>query len=85
MKMDYTYIIMPHKTYELPNLIPYEQRKQLIEDMLTDEVELHEGILTVEQYLQRVWDKEDSKVTMDIVGYYLSKDFIKEFEEVADN
>lgn len=51
-----------------------QQRKQVIETLLAEEIEFHAQTMTLEEYLRFTWTKQTSKFIMDMISYYLTKE-----------
>lgn len=49
------------------------ERKKIIEDFLETKIDLAIGTMTVEEYYSYTWDKQNTKTSLDRIGYYLSK------------
>lgn len=64
---------LPHKTFELDMEASIEKRMTIINEILNDVIEFQEASMTVEEYFRETWNKSNTKVCMDIIGYYLTK------------
>lgn len=65
---------LPHKTYSLNMDLEIEDRKKEIDNILAEVIEFHESSMSVEDYFRYTWNKQPTKIAMDIIGYYLSKE-----------
>lgn len=65
---------LPHKTYDLDMALSVEDRMIVINELLREKIEFHAETMTVEEYFRYTWDKSNSKICMDIIGYYLTKE-----------
>lgn len=77
---------LPHREVNLDSNLPHEERNQVIFDLLEETIEFHEQTMTVEDYFRYTWNKQPTKVSMDIIGYYLTKNNMNEaeLEEIED-
>lgn len=48
-------------------------RKKSVEDFLATKIDLAIGTMTVEEYYSYTWEKQNTKISLDRIGYYLSK------------
>lgn len=48
-------------------------RKKSVEDFLATKIDLAIGTMTVEEYYSHTWEKQNTKISLDRIGYYLSK------------
>jgi hypothetical protein len=53
------------------------ERLELIDNLLNKTFKMDDKTFTLESYFRETWFKEKTIVCMDIIGYYLSKDFSK--------
>lgn len=67
-------ILLPHRTVSLDSSLTVEEKKQVIETLLAEEIEFHAQTMTLEEYLVHTWEKPNSKVIMDMFAYYLTKE-----------
>ena len=67
-------ILLPHRTVSLDYWLTVEEKKHVIESLLSEEIEFHAQTMTLEEYLVYTWDKQKSKVIMDMFAYYLTKE-----------
>lgn len=67
-------ILLPHKTVSLDTSLPIEEKKKVVESLLAEKIEFHAETMTLEEYLVYTWDKQNSKVIMDMFSYYLTKE-----------
>ena len=67
-------ILLPHKTVNLDSSLSVEEKKKVIENLLSEEIEFHAQTMTLEEYLVFTWEKQNSKVIMDMFAYYLTKE-----------
>lgn len=65
---------LTHKTYNLDMDLPLEDRIPAINKILNENIEFHEEIMTVEEYFRHTWNKQNTKISLDIIGYYLTKE-----------
>lgn len=66
-------LILPHREVVLSSELSYQERNSFIEVILQEKIEFHEMTMTVEEYFRYTWNKQVSRISMDIIGYYLSK------------
>lgn len=79
-------LYLPHKEVKLDTQLSYEDRNEAVYKILEEEIEFHSESMTVEEYLRMTWNKEHTKVLMDVIGYYLTKNnFEGEDREVLSN
>ncbi len=62
-----------NKKYLLEKTNDVEKRNEIVKELLSRELVFYEETMTIEEYLYHTWDKESSKIALDIIGYYLSK------------
>lgn len=67
-------ILLPHKTVSLDSSLSIEEKKKVVESLLSEEMEFHAETMTLEEYLSLTWKKPNSKVIMDMLAYYLTKE-----------
>lgn len=67
-------ILLPHREVSLDSSLDMQQRKQVIEALLSEEIEFHAQTMTLEEYLRFTWNKQPSKTIMDMFSYYLTKE-----------
>lgn len=65
---------MTHKTYNLDMELPLQDRVKAINDLLGEDIIFHEEVMTVEEYFRHTWNKQNTKISLDIIGYYLTKE-----------
>lgn len=65
---------LPHTTYNLNMDLELEDRIPVINDILAEEIEFHSETMTTEEYFRYTWDKQNTKIALDIIGYYLTKE-----------
>lgn len=65
---------LTHKTYNLDMDLPLEDRIPVINKILNEKIEFHEEIMSVEEYFRHTWNKQNTKISLDIIGYYLTKE-----------
>lgn len=74
---------LPHETVELDMNLEIQERKTIIEELLLKKVpvdssgtdgELISKEITLEEYFTITWDKPNTKIMLDIIGYYLTKE-----------
>lgn len=65
---------LPHKIYDLDIEASIEDRMTIINGILSEVIDFHEESMTVEEYFKYTWDKQNSRICMDIIGYYLTKE-----------
>jgi hypothetical protein len=77
---------LPHREVNLDSNLSYEDRNKVIFALLEETIEFHEQTMTVESYFRYTWNKQPTKVSMDIIGYYLTKNNMNEaeLEEIED-
>lgn len=74
-------LYLPHREVTLDTSLPYPQRKEAIEKILGESTNLEDrdfDLMTVEDYFRFTWDEPTTKVLMDIIGYYLTKNNTEE-------
>lgn len=67
-------ILLPHLTVNLDSSLNFAQRKQVIEHLLIEEIEFLAQTMTLEEYLLFTWEKQKTKVILDMFAYYLTKE-----------
>lgn len=75
-------LILPHRKVKLDTELNEEQRKTAIELLLQEDVpfdrvkdgQLESIYISLEEYLRITWNKPNSKILMDIMSYYLTKE-----------
>lgn len=65
---------LTHKTYSLDMELPLESRIPIINNILNENIEFHEEMMTVEEYFRHTWNKQNTKISLDIIAYYLTKE-----------
>lgn len=65
---------LPHKTYDLDMTLECEDRIPIIDNLLKDEIEFHSETMTTEEYFRHTWEKKNTIICLDIIGYYLTKE-----------
>lgn len=65
---------LTHKTYDLDMELPLENRIPVINNILNESIEFHEEAMTVEEYFRYTWNKQNTKISLDIISYYLTKE-----------
>lgn len=65
---------LPHKNYDLNLSDDIEDKMSIVNSILQEKIYFHENEMTVEEYFSTTWDKENTKVALDIIGYYLTKE-----------
>lgn len=65
---------LPHRDYELDMEAPLDERKKHTDKILGDKIEFHSVTMTVEEYFRHTWNKQNTKIALDILGYYLTKE-----------
>jgi hypothetical protein len=71
---------IPTRDVYLDPTLDSEERLDFINNLLQFKFDLDEKHFTLEQYFQETWNKENTKVCMDIIGYYLSKGGIAKYQ-----
>ena len=66
-------ITLPHREVRLDTSLPFDERNKEINTILSEVIEFHAESMTVEEYFRYTWNKANTKVCMDIIGYYLTK------------
>ncbi|MFJ7982453.1 hypothetical protein ACIQ1D_19550 [Lysinibacillus xylanilyticus] len=67
-------ILLPHKTVSLDSSLDIADKKKVVENLLSEKIEFHAQTMTLEEYLSFTWEKQNSKVIMDMLAYYLTKE-----------
>lgn len=67
-------ILLPHRTVSLDSSLSIEEKKKVVEELLSEKIEFHAETMTLEEYLSFTWEKQNSKVIMDLLSYYLTKE-----------
>ena len=67
-------ILLPHNTVSLDSSLPVEEKKKIVESLLAEKIEFHAETMTLEEYLVYTWNKQNSKVIMDMFAYYMTKE-----------
>lgn len=65
---------LPHKIYNLDMELPLDKRREVIDVMFLENVKFHEETMTVEDYLYYTFQKPNTIIILDIIGYYLTKE-----------
>ena len=65
---------LPHKTIDLDLDLPLEDRIPIIDNVLQTEIEFHSSTMTIEEYFRATWENSGTKICLDIIGYYLTKE-----------
>lgn len=65
---------LPHKTYNLNMDLELEDRIPIIDSILEDKIVFHSETMTTEEYFRHTWEKSNTKICLDIIGYYLTKE-----------
>lgn len=65
---------LPHRKVSLDVGLSIEKRKQVVENILQEQIEFYNQQMTVEEYFRKTWYKSPTKTCLDIIGYYLTKD-----------
>lgn len=65
---------LPNKDYELDMSVSIEERLITINNILETSISFHELDMSIEEYFRVTWDKPNTKVCLDIIGYYLTKE-----------
>lgn len=79
-------LYLPHREVDLDTTLSFDGRNEVIFGILAEEIVFHEQTMTVEEYFRYTWEKQPSKISMDIIGYYLTKNnFEGEDREVLSN
>lgn len=65
---------MTHKTYNLDMELTLEDRVKVINNILAEDIEFHQETMSVEEYFRYTWNKQNTKISLDIIGYYLTKE-----------
>jgi hypothetical protein len=68
-----------NKNINLDETLNSEERLEFINNLLLIEFDLDDRHFTLEKYFRETWDKENTKVCMDIIGYYLSKGCVPKY------
>ena len=67
-------ILLPHREVSLDSSLTIEEKKKVVEHLLSENIEFHAQTMTLEEYLTLTWEKQNSKVIMDMLAYYLTKE-----------
>lgn len=79
-------LYLPHKEVTLDTSLSFPERNKFVSDLLNEELEFHEENMTTEEYFRVTWEKQHTKVCLDVIGYYLTKNnFDGEDREVLSN
>lgn len=79
-------LYLPHRTVDLNTDLPFKERNTVIHELLEEEMSFQDETMTVEEYFRHTWNKEPTKVSMDIIGYYLTKNnYEGEDREILSN
>lgn len=65
---------LPHKTIDLDLDSPVEERVATINNILSTKMEFHNSTMTIEEYFQATWDNPSTKICLDVIGYFLTKE-----------
>lgn len=65
---------LPHQTIELDLNLPLNERIPIINNILQTRIEFHSSTMTIEDYFHETWDNQGTKICLDIIGYYLTKE-----------
>lgn len=66
-------LYLPHREVNLDTNLNFEDRNRKVFEVLEEEIEFHSEKMTVEEYFRRTWDKPQTKVCLDVIGYFLTK------------
>lgn len=69
-------LFLPHREVVLDANLGFAERNEIINQLLQEVIEFHEQKMTVEDYFRYTWNKSPTKMSMDIIGYYLTKNNI---------
>lgn len=64
---------LPHRDVILKSDIEFEERNEIIESVLLENMKFHSKEMSVEEYFRETWDKPATKTALDMIGYYLTK------------
>lgn len=79
-------LYLPHREVNLDTALDYDKRNECVYAILEEEVEFHSETMSVEDYFRKTWNDETTKVLMDVIGYYLTKNNTEgEDREVLSN
>lgn len=79
-------LYLPHREVTLDTSLPFPERNNEIYRILDEEIEFQALKMSVEEYFRLTWDKPHTKVSLDIIGYYLTKgNFGGEDREILSN
>lgn len=65
---------LPHQTIDLDLELPLDERIPVINNILQTNIEFHNSTMTIEEYFHETWGNESTKICLDIIGYYLTKE-----------
>lgn len=65
---------LPHRDINLPLNNTASERIKHTNEILKEVIHFHEQDMTVEEYFTFTWDKRTTKVCLDILAYYITKE-----------
>lgn len=77
-------LYLPHREANLDTSLAFSDRNDIIYKLLNESTGLHDNendVMTVEDYFRFTWNKQPTKVSMDIISYYLTKNNTEENED----
>lgn len=69
-------LILPHREVSLGAELDYKERNTFISELLSEPTGLTDNeneSLTVEEYFRYTWNKQNTRTSLDIISYYLTK------------
>lgn len=67
-------IELPSGTRFLNNSLPISKKKEIVDEILSDRLELDSLVLTVEEYLKKTWEKQETRIIVGNLAYFLTKE-----------
>ncbi|WP_144509947.1 hypothetical protein [Bacillus sp. FJAT-22090] len=69
-------LYLPHREATLDTSLGFTERNEEIYKLLEESTGLQDNendIMSVEEYFRFTWDKQPTKISLDVIGYYLTK------------
>lgn len=69
-------LILPHREVSLVAELDYKERNTFVSNLLSEPTGLTDNeneSLTVEEYFRYTWNKQNTRTSLDIISYYLTK------------
>lgn len=73
---------LPNETIILDPTLSSEAKLIVIEKLLTKKIEFLGETITLDRYFNLTWDTNSTRVCLDIIGYYLTREYKQRDKEV---